>query len=73
MSDLLVPGNLVEPKQPGPKPRSRRRRVLSATAGVVALCAVILINVPTVGADWCTTIPAFAAVICSSSPARRVR
>ena len=45
-----MPGNLVEPKQPGPKPRSRRRRVLSATAGVVALCAVIVANVPTVGA-----------------------
>jgi hypothetical protein len=55
MSDLLVPDNLVEPKQPEPKPHRHLRRVVSTVVGVGAVCAVIGANVPTVGAaakDW---------------------
>jgi hypothetical protein len=50
MSDLLAPDDLTEPKQPASKPHRRLRRVLSVTAGLVAACAVIGTNVPTVGA-----------------------
>src|ERR1700757_3712644 len=55
MSDLLVPDNLVGPKQPEPKPHRHLRRVVSTVVGVGAVCAVIGANVPTVGAavkDW---------------------
>ena len=55
MGDLHVPGIPAAPEQPGRGPRRRLRRVLSATAGAVAVCAVIGANVPTVGAavqDW---------------------